>query len=259
MDELQKIKVGDKIYECFVATYLSGDFNAILKTSNMEAVKTDFSNFDEIVIMSAVGLVLDKLTAYKEIKSIAELTDYYVDIDGALKPAIQIVLKQIDISDKVKEIECKINPPINESLMSLEEYKNYKISESKNALKVYLEDHPIVSTAHGGIEGIYSITEEKQNLMMQSYVTYQIEKSINPKTAKLRWNQTGEECTEFTEEEFLTLVMEIKAKVYPLVSYQQYIEKQIRNADNKEIIAAMVYSYDDALLRIKGGVNNEVS
>lgn len=245
MGELQKIKVGNKVYECFSATYFDGDFDAILKTSDIETVKTDFSNFEEIVIMSAIGLVVDKLTSYKEIKSITEITDYYADDNGNLKSAVQIILKSVDIVEKVKELEGKVNPTINETLMSLDEYKEYKISESKARLKDYLETHPITSTAHKGIEGVYSITEEKQNLMMQSYITYQIEKAINPETAILRWNQTGEECTEFTEEEFLSLVMEIKAKVYPLVSYQQYLEKQIREAPDKETIAAISYSYDD--------------
>lgn len=245
MGELQKIKVGDKVYECFVATYLGGDFDAILKADDINTVKADFSDFDEIVIMSSIGLVLDKLTVYKEIKSVSEISDYYADVDGNLKSAIQIVLKEIDTASKIKELESKISPSINEALMSLDEYKEYKIAESKTLLKQYLETHPITSTAHGGKEGVYSITEEKQNLMMQSYMTYQIEKSISPETATLKWNQTGEECTEFTEEEFLMLVMEIKARVYPLVSYQQYIEKQIMLADNKESIASMVYSYDN--------------
>lgn len=245
MAELQKIRVGDKLYEAFIATYVSGEFDAILKTDDTAAVKADFSDFDEITIMSAMGLVLTKLTEFKEIKSVAELPEYYADDDGNSQTAVEIILKRVDLTSRIKALEGKVSPSINEATMSLDEYKEYKIAESKTLLKEYLETHPITSTAHGGEEGTYSITEEKQNLMMQSYVTYQIEKSVNPETATLKWNQTGEECTEFTEEEFLTLVMEIKARVYPLVSYQQSIEKQITLADDKATIAAMTYSYDD--------------
>lgn len=245
MAGLQKIKVGDKLYEAFIATHVGGDFDAILKTSDTATVKTDFSNFDEITIMSAEGLTLNRLTEFKEIKSVAELPEYFADDDGNLRSAIEIVLKRVDFTGRIQALEEKVSPSINESSMTLDEYKEYKIVESKTLLKEYLETHPITSTAHGGEEGTYSITEEKQNLMMQSYVTYQIEKSVNPETATLKWNQTGEECTEFTEEEFLTLVMEIKTRVYPLVSYQQSIEKQIMLASDKETIAAMTYSYDD--------------
>lgn len=244
MNELAKIKIGSKVYESFVATYFDSDFDAILKTDDISAVKADFSDIEEFWILSASGLVMDKLTTYHEIKSIAELPDYYSDDEGNLKTAIQIVLKKIDISDRLKDLEEKVNPSVNEATLSLDEYKELKIAETKSALKEYLESHPITSTAHGGVAGVYSITEEKQNLMMQNYMTYQIEKSVSPSTAKLTWNQTGEECEEFTEEEFLALIMEIKAKIYPLVSYQQSIEKKIRDAGSKEEIAAMSFSYD---------------
>lgn len=244
MNELAKIKIGSKVYESFVATYFDSDFDAILKTDDISAVKADFSDIEEFWILSASGLVMDKLTTYHEIKSIAELPDYYSDDEGNLKTAIQIVLKKIDISDRLKDLEEKVNPSVNEATLSLDEYKELKIAKTKSALKEYLESHPIASTAHGGVVGVYSITEEKQNLMMQNYMTYQIEKSVSPSTAKLTWNQTGEECEEFTEEEFLALIMEIKAKIYPLVSYQQSIEKKIRDAGSKEEIAAMSFSYD---------------
>lgn len=245
MNELAKIKIGSKVYESFVATYFDSDFDAILKTDDISAVKSDFSDIEEFWILSASGLVMDKLTTYHEIKSIAELPDYYSDDEGNLKSAIQIVLKKTDISSRLKILEEKVNPFVNESTLSLDEYKELKISETKSALKEYLESHPITSTAHGGVPGLYSITEEKQTLMMQNYMTYQIEKSISPETARLTWNQTGEECEEFTEEEFLTLTMEIKAKIYPLVSYQQSIEKKIRDATSKDEILAINYSYDN--------------
>lgn len=244
MNELEKIKVGDKIYDCFVATYLDSDFDAILKADDLSTVKSDFSDIEELCILSASGLVVDKLTSFHDIKSIAELPDYYSDDEGNLKTAIQIVLKRVDLSDRLKDLEEKVNPFVNEATLSLNEYKELKIAETKSALKDYLESHPITSTAHGGVPGVYSITEEKQTLMMQNYMTYQIEKAVSPSTAKLTWNQTGEECEEFTEDEFLKLIMEIKAKIYPLVSYQQSIEKRIRDAESKEEIAAMDYSYD---------------
>lgn len=244
MSELQKIKVGSKIYECFVATYYNSDFDAILKADDILSVKSDFSDIEEIVILSASGLVLNKLTSFHEIKSISELPEYYSDEEGNLRSATQIVLKSPNITDRLKELEGKINPFVNEALLSLDEYKQLKIDESKSVLKDYLELHPITSTVHSGIVGTYSITEENQNRMVQNYLSYQIEKTVSPSTAKLTWNQTGEECEEFTEEEFLALIVEVKARVYPLVSYQQSIEKKIRNAKSKEEIASINYSYD---------------
>lgn len=110
-------------------------------------------------------------------------------------------------------------------------------------LAEYLENNPIHSTAHENTEGIYSVTSEKQSLMTSQYMTYQIEKNINS-NAKLTWNEAGKSCTEWTEEEFLQLILEIKSYVYPLVSYQQHIEEDIYNCSNQEELDSIIIDYD---------------
>lgn len=120
--------------------------------------------------------------------------------------------------------------------------KKSKIEQSKQMLAEYLENNPIVSTAHGGMEGRYSVTSEKQSLMTSQYMTYQIEKEVNP-NAVLTWNETGKACEVWTEEEFLQLVLEIKAYVYPKVSHQQSIEEKINECTTQEELDAIVIDY----------------
>ena len=121
-------------------------------------------------------------------------------------------------------------------------YKSDKIAQSKVELAKYLQNNPLISTAHNGVAGTYNVTEEKQNLMMSQYMTYQIEKNINP-NAILTWNETGEECEVWTEEEFLQLVLEMKQYVYPMVSYQQSLEKSIKNVTTIEELDAIIIDY----------------
>lgn len=116
---------------------------------------------------------------------------------------------------------------------SLVEMKKKKIQESKQKLEKYLEENPLKSTAKGGVMGVYAVTEEKQNLMMGQYITYQLEKSMVPE-AKLKWNETGKECTDWTEAEFAQLILEVKDYVYPLVSFQQKLEVEINQATTRE-------------------------
>ncbi len=134
--------------------------------------------------------------------------------------------------------------PTGEELkIILEQNKRNKILTSKEMLKTYLEDHPIVSTAHNKIVGRYSVTNEKQTLMMSQYMTYKIEKETNP-DAKLTWNETGKSCEEWTEEEFLQLILEIKSYVYPLVYYQQLLEEQICSCTTQEQLDKIVVNYN---------------
>lgn len=134
-------------------------------------------------------------------------------------------------------------PPTPEEVAAtLAAAKKSKISGSKVALAAYLEEHPITSTAHGGMAGLYAVTEEKQAMMTSNYVAYQIERAVNP-DAVLTWNETGKPCEVWEEAEYLQLILEIKAYVYPLVQHQQLIEVAIGAAATMEELEAIVIDY----------------
>lgn len=133
--------------------------------------------------------------------------------------------------------------PTEEELTAIfEQNKKEKIDMSKDLLELFLLENPLISTAHGGKEGAYSVTNEKQTLMMSQYMTYQIEKTVN-ENAKLTWNETGKSCEEWTEQEFMQLILEIKSYVYPLVSYQQTLEEQIAACTTQESLNEIVIDY----------------
>ena len=133
--------------------------------------------------------------------------------------------------------------PTEEEMAAIfEQSKKDKILLSKSLLAEYLEEHPLTSSAHGGVEGVYSVTSEKQSLMMSQYMTYQIAKTVDADT-KLTWNETGKTCEEWTEQDFVQLTLEIKEYVYPLVSYQQSLEMQIKACTTQEMLDSVVIDY----------------
>lgn len=133
--------------------------------------------------------------------------------------------------------------PTEEEMAAIfEQSKKDKILFSKSLLAEYLEEHPLTSSAHGGVEGVYSVTSEKQSLMMSQYMTYQIAKTVDP-SAKLTWNETGKSCEEWAEQDFVQLILEIKEYVYPLVSYQQTLEEQINVCTTQEMLDTIVVDF----------------
>ena len=168
-------------------------------------------------------------TLYKEVEGGLQFSD-----DGS-------VYVEPVIPDPIPDPEPYV--PTEEELAAIfEQNKKDKVLLSKALLAAYLEDHPITSTAHGGVEGVYSVTSEKQSLMTRSYMTYQIKKAADP-NAKLRWNEAGKSCEDWTEEEFLQLVLEVEAYVYPLVSHQQTLEEQITACTTQEMLDAIVIDF----------------
>lgn len=158
-----------------------------------------------------------------------------VTIEEIDEDEYQTLKELLDAGEQPEDPEPEPEPEPETDAETLAWAKKKKIELSKTMLAEYLEQHPITSTAHGGVEGTYAVTEEKQQLMALNYNTYQIKKAAGLE-AVLTWNETGEECEVWTEAEFVQLVIEIEAYVKPLVSLQQAFEKAIQTAETlKEV------------------------
>lgn len=104
----------------------------------------------------------------------SDFTTVYRTLDnGAQFSNDESVYTESDVTPEIPNISFEPYDPTPEELESMF-YKNKvnKIALSKTLLAEYLENNPLHSTAHGGVEGIYSVTGEKQNLMMTNYATY---------------------------------------------------------------------------------------
>ena len=118
-------------------------------------------------------------------------------------------------------------------------YKKSKIAESKTKLAEWLANNPLLYS-----DGkYYSVTEEKQSLLNSNIASYERAKALGIEYP-LKWNSTGEECTEWTYESLVTLSLTIAAYVAPKVSHQQSIEIQIKACETAEELDKVVISYD---------------
>ena len=226
--------------------YLNGQYQEelVIQVHNLEYIELlkvfqDKEAFKEIYVYddseSLVGYYLD----FIDVKSIYS-ADSVITIILSQKTKLNTQFQNFEnnisqIKTTIEDLDSQINPVFDWDNSTLEECKEYKISESKNALEDFLFNNHLLSSAHNGKTGYYSVTNDKQILMMSNYLSWQIESATNP-DAVLTWNETGKECTAFTEIEYLQLMLEIKNYVYPKVKLQQYYEVQIANAtENCEV------------------------
>lgn len=211
-------------------------------------IKEAYTEIVPEVIDEATNTVIE---LEKTIEHEAETEETVVEIPVDL---IKVKLRKPRVEDEVNNIK-KVVGIVNPNNMTLDEYKDYYISLSNDKLADYLLKHPLVSTCHGNKEGIYNITKAKQDLMTSNYITYTVKKGIDP-DAILTWNESGEECETWTEEEYLQLVIEIEAVVKPLVAHQQSLEKQITSSLDIESVKAISLDYSVADIRNSGEQNN---
>ena len=223
--------------------------------SNEDYYAKGISGTNNVVVLFGISAPPSNPTGFKLYKGERLLGDY-----SDYKYKFNILTEFNDaiiLSKDEKFVESETNPasnyytqpkPLTDKQIQeiLSQDKEEKVSQSKIALATFFEENPLISSAHNGVEGIYSVTMEKQTLMSNQYMTYQLEKQINP-DAKLTWNESGKECEVWTEQEFLQLIMEAKAYVYPLVSYQQSLETQIMNCNTQEELDNITIDYSSVL------------
>lgn len=128
---------------------------------------------------------------------------------------------------------------VDESKLSLEELKDYLIRKNKKNLSDYLYNHPMTYN-----NKTYTITEDKQSQLTGLLQAYQYAKAIGL-DIELSWNETGGECTPYTFEELVEIYLQMLNIVKPIVTYQQHIEIEIRNAETKEEIQAIDITFEN--------------
>lgn len=123
------------------------------------------------------------------------------------------------------------------------EAKKQFILKSKENLAIYLDEHPLKSSCHGGKEQIYTITLEKQSMFTSKYLAHTILTQCGS-TERMTWNAQGQPCEEWLDYECLQFISEMNAYVTPLVSCQQHMEVEIREAktiDQLKMISLKIY------------------
>lgn len=183
------------------------------------------------------------------VEIIPEFNPIFPNVPVSERYPADIVRKMIAVDDEVNVhvgmvydpemgtfAEPIAQPPVPADLDGL---KAAKIEESKTKLAEWLANNPLLFS-----DGkYYSVTEEKQSLLNSNIASYERAKAMGVEYP-LKWNSTGEECTEWTYENLVTLSLTIAAYVAPKVSQQQSIEIQIKACETAEELDKVVISYD---------------
>lgn len=182
---------------------------------------TNSEHPDDDFVGNADFVIPDGSDLAEKIKATYPNFDFVFDDDGNL----------IDVTE--------IEPIVTKE--EIEAHKTKCIQESKILLAKWLNDNPILYT-----DGkYYSVTEEKQALLNGNLASYERAKSVGVEYP-LKWNSTGEGCTDWSYNDLLTLSLTIAAYVAPKVAIQQNIELDIKACETMDEINAIVIDYDEA-------------
>lgn len=187
-----------------------------------------------------VYLTRKSLTVENEIVDvITQIGESGQNIEQVTKKVFTVFLGTPTTDMQVDNLANYVGYVANPDSLSLADYKNYAINQSKTDLANYLLQHPLQSNVHKNTMKSYAITENKQILLLMELVCAQqaaeFEIPYQPS-----WNASGEACTyDWTIDELKTLAFQINQVVKPLISYQQTVEEEIINKNSIDEIKAL--------------------
>ena len=142
------------------------------------------------------------------------------------------VMEIAKLNDVDKQFRNTISKLSNDvAFMSLDEYRQHKINQSKTKLAEFLEKNPLISACRGTY-ATYNATEAKQNQFAAQFSLYLTNISNGIKDT-MYWNESGKGCEEWTTEQCIAFMNDMKAYTMPLVSAQQKYELALYEITNK--------------------------
>lgn len=163
-----------------------------------------------------------------------------ITVDNELRWVMEIA--QLTEADKqLRRITGIISKDL--SVLPFDEYIKARIEDTKTKLTEFLYSHPLISSCKGDTPKKYTATIEKQNLFANKFLVH-MSKVQNGMDDTMTWNEAGDECIPWTDQEALIFMIDMDAYITPLVKAQQVYEKKLLQCSTKVEADAIVVDYE---------------
>lgn len=247
---LGKIKVDDQVFKYCEISY--EPFYVTVMAEDEKAVVDLFNSAKSIIVMDQYGLVIKSITNYCGVESSTVKYDFYCDNDNTMKPVINIKLKAVDLNAKIKSIEDAMNGDVtDESNMSLDEYKAYKVKQYGDECQKKIYAGADVETAYGK-EHFSATGDDQANIKTLSDVAMATKVS-------LPYHADGSQCKVYTYQDIIKIYCEIQKLILAETSYCNALNTYVRGLNTKEQIAAVKYGQEITDQTIKTNMDTVIA
>lgn len=224
--------------------------NPVLKliTSDYQSVKKDFIKIEKLEIYGN-DILIATYSVFDTISSSASLNSQFFESENEFVDVIEISLIKSNLPDQVSklnqqvtELDKQVNNIIDVSTMSLNEYKNYILSQiSKYAQEDICKGDAI--TLSDKTEGVFTYKIEDQVNLTSSITIIDklIESEENISEIRLPYHSSGQNCKFYTPFDIITIYFTLFMRSIKIQTYTNALNILVKNGTTKEEIDK--YSY----------------
>ena len=190
-------------------------------------IKNTFSNINKIEIFQD-DVMVAAYTSFDTFNGINYLGTTYVEGEQTFVDAMSVTLTKTNIIDQVNRLDEKINPVIDTTRMSLEEYKKYKLGQLSEACTSSIYQGDQVMLSDGTMESFSFNDKDQVDLQSLSSLAM-----MNPEI-ELTWHSNGNPCKFYPAVDIILIYQTLNMKLFREVTICNAINMLINTATTKE-------------------------
>lgn len=234
----EKIVVNGKYeYECQVISLFNDMFDVTLRFSDTNKVVEELFTIEYVDIYNSQGLLRERVTDYNTYSTVTLLKGAYSDENGIPFDTIRVAFKKTSVEEKVRELDKKVNCLVDEESMSLDEFREYRISKIGEECRNIIEQGLDIETSKG-----------------VKHFTYKQDDQFNVKTLfdsarmikmDVPFHSSKNSCTVFTWQDAINIYIALESNLLYHTTYCNALFMYIRNdLQTKEEISKVVYGQE---------------
>lgn len=215
-----------------------------LITSDYQTVKADFSNIAELEIYSEENL-LATYSIFDTISSSASLNSEYYELEKRFVDVIEITLVKSNLSEQVAKLDRQINKVIDIDEMSIDEYRDYILSQISESAQEDIYKGDIV-TLSDGTSGKFTYKMEDQTNLTNSISIIDKLMALHEDSSqiKLPYHSSGQSCQFYSPIDIITIYFTLFMRSIKIQTYTNAVNILVKQAQTKEEIAKCTYGME---------------
>lgn len=226
---MEKIKINDTYsYDLRNISVEDASCTVELVTNDCVKVMDEFKQVDKIDVYNEEGLLRQSMVDY----STYTVVSYFPE-----SGTVRVTLKKTSLTDKIAELEKKINGTVNETGMTLEQFREYKIQQLGNVCRDTIYNGLDVETSKGTEH--FTFNDEDQKDIKTLFDAALMTKMDVP------YHQTKGACRIYSWQDAVKIYITLQGMLLYNTTYCNALNMIIReDLSTKEEISKVVYGQE---------------
>ena len=218
----------------FSPTAFNTQMKLDLVTDDLHQVKELFG--EDFLLQILIGeRLVGEYTCFNGYNSITVKPSVYVESLGEFVDILQVSLTKKNLVDQVDELYKKVNNVVDTEIMTLEEYKEYKLQQISDVCQADIFAGKDIEFPDGIIATFSFNLQDQQDLKALFDLATQMPQYRYP------WHANGEDCRLYYGVDIIRIYSELQAKLLYTTTYCNALNQMIRTAETKEEIDTYDY------------------